>query len=389
MDLIGFGVIIPISPFFAESLGANPALITLLGAVYSLTQFVFAPFWGRLSDRVGRRPVILSSIAIAAAGYVVFAYAENYWMLLGARLISGFGTANFGAAQAIIADSTPPDRRARGMGILGAAFGLGFTLGPAFGGFLGQWGMRVPILTAAVLSVFNWCIAYLYLPETRVAGVSEPAHSRSPIRLILAVGQDRNIRRLLWLFLVYSAAFSMMEQVLGLFIEHVWVGVSPSHPGESAGRASLLTAWSLMLVGVIAIVIQGGLIGRLVARFGEKFLMVAGCAIVGLALLLLPLTGWLVSFPFFLLAVALLAIGSSISSPSASSLLSRATESSRQGHMMGVGQSLGALGRVLGPAIAGPLFEVWVGFPFALGGVLILVCAGMGMRFQPIDRSAV
>jgi MFS transporter, DHA1 family, tetracycline resistance protein len=386
MDLIGFGVIIPISPFFAESLGANPALITLLGAIYSLTQFLFAPFWGRLSDRIGRRPVILTSIAIAAGGYVVFAYAESYWMLLAARMISGFGTANFGAAQAIIADSTPPERRARGMGILGAAFGLGFTLGPAFGGFLGQWGMRVPILTAAVLSGVNWCVAYLYLPETRVLGVSESAHSRSPLRQIIALGQDRNIRRLLWVFLIYSAAFSMMEQVLGLYIQHIWVGTVPAHPGESAGKASMLTAWALMVVGVTAIIVQGGLIGRLVARFGEKNLLIGGCFIVGAALILLPVTGMVSSFPLFLLACVLLAAGSGVSNPSASSLLSRASLASQQGQVMGVGQSLGALGRVAGPALAGWLFQVWAPFPFVLGGVMILCSGAMAVHFQPVDR---
>ncbi len=388
MDLIGFGVIIPISPFFAESLGANPALITLLGAVYSLMQFLFAPYWGRLSDRIGRRPVILTSIAIAACGYVLFAYAESYSMLLLARVVSGFGTANFGAAQAIIADTTPPERRARGMGILGAAFGLGFTLGPAFGGFLGQWGMRVPILTAAVLSAINWCVAYLYLPETRVAGVSEAAHSRSPLRQIVALGKDANIRRLLWVFLIYSAAFSMMEQVLALYIQHVWVGVVPAHPGESAGRASLLTAWALIVVGVTAIIVQGGLIGKLVARFGEKNLLISGCFLVGAALILLPVTGVLGSFPLFLVACGLLAAGSGVSNPSAQSLLSRATQASQQGHVMGVGQSLGALGRVAGPLFAGWLFQIWAPFPFVLGGVMILCSGAMALNFQPVDRGS-
>ncbi len=384
MDLIGFGVIIPISPFFAESLGASPALITLLGAIFSLTQFVFAPFWGRLSDRWGRRPVILVSIAIATMGYGIFANAQSYWMLFVARVISGFGTANFGAAQAIIADCTPPERRARGMGILGAAFGLGFTLGPALGGFLGQWGMRTPIYAAAVLSIINWCLAFAFLPETRVK-TDAVARAGSPFKAILQLGQQRNMRRLLWIFFVYSCAFSMMEQVLGLYIEKIWVGAAPLHPGDSAGKASLLTAVSLMLVGVTSIIIQGGLIGRLVARFGEKSLVVSGCAIVGLGLLLVPVSGSISSFGFFLLTMVLLASGSSIANPSASSLLSRATGAQHQGHVMGVGQSLGALGRVVGPAAAGSFFQTWAPLPFVLGGVMILVCAGMASRFRPVD----
>jgi MFS transporter, DHA1 family, tetracycline resistance protein len=385
MDLIGFGIIIPISPFFAESLGATPASITLLGAGYSLMQFLFAPFWGRLSDRVGRRPVILTSIAIATVGYVCFAFAESFYFLFLARLLSGFGTANFGAAQAVIADSTPPERRARGMGLLGAAFGLGFILGPALGGVLGQWGLRVPILAAAVLSSLNWCLAFLLLPETRPKSAVTAAPTRSPLSQVFAVGKDPNMRRLLMVFLVYSAAFSMMEQVLGLFIERVWVGAVPAHPGESAGRASLLTAWCLILVGVTATIVQGGLIGKLVARFGEKRLLVTGCVIVGTSLILIPFAGMTGTFAIFLCVTTLLSVGSGISTPTLSSLLSRATAAGEQGHVMGVGQSLSALGRVIGPACAGSLFEWGIGLPFYIGGTFIVGCSFIAARFIPVN----
>lgn len=385
MDLIGFGIIIPVSPFFAESLGATPASITLLGAGYSLMQFIFAPFWGRVSDKIGRRPVILMSIAVATVGYIGFAFAENFYFLFFARLLSGFGTANFGAAQAVIADSTPPERRAKGMGLLGAAFGLGFILGPAMGGVLGQWGLRVPILAAAALSAVNWCLAFLLLPETRPAGAGAGKVSRSPIQQILAVGKDPNMRRLLAVFLIYSAAFSMMEQVLGLFIEKVWVGTVPSHPTESAGRASLLTAYTLILVGITATIVQGGLIGKLVARFGEKRLVVSGCVIVGLSLMLIPVAGMTGVFGVFLAVCVLLSVGSGISTPTLSSLLSRATQSGEQGHVMGVGQSLSALGRFLGPAVAGSLFEWGIGIPFWLGGAMIVASSLVAARFIPVN----
>ncbi|MBY0370273.1 MFS transporter [bacterium] len=386
MDLIGFGIIIPISPFFAESLGATPAAITLLGAGYSLMQFLFAPFWGRLSDRVGRRPVILSSIVIATVGYVLFAYSESFAMLFLARILSGFGTANFGAAQAIIADSTPPEHRAKGMGILGAAFGLGFTLGPAVGGILGQWGMRVPILTAATLSALNFCLAYLLLPETRAAsGVVVPSEVRSPLRQILALAREANLRRLLVLLFVYSTAFSMMEQVMALFVEWTWVGAPVSHPTESAGRASMMTAWAMIVVGITAIIVQGGLIGKLVKRYGEKSLLIAGCVMVGIAFLAIPFCGY-TGYGSFLGVMVLLAGGSGILTPSASSLLSRATAADEQGHIMGVGQSLSALGRVFGPAVAGLLFEQGIGLPFVVGGVMILACAFLGRDFQAVDR---
>ncbi len=389
MDLIGFGIIIPVSPFFAQSLGASPAWITLLGAGYSLMQFLFAPFWGRLSDKHGRRPIILVSIAIATCGYVGFAMATSFVMLFCMRLMSGFGTANLGTAQAIIADCTPPERRARGMGLIGAAFGLGFTLGPAIGGFLGQYGMQVPIFAAAALSGVNLLLATILLPETRKAGAGPTAHSRSPLRQIAALAQDGNLRKLLWVFFVYSAAFSMMEQVLGLFIEYAWVGTSPGHPTESAGRASVLTAYALIIVGITAIVVQGGLIGRLVKRYGEKSLLVTGCMLVAIALVCIPLSGKLGGFGYLLLTMVLLAAGSGMVAPSISSLLSRATHSKEQGHAMGIGQSLSALGRVIGPACAGLLFEYSPDLPFIIGALFIAACAVGAKRFKPVDHVAV
>lgn len=386
MDLIGFGILIPIAPFFAESLGASAAMITMLSAGYSLMQFVFAPFWGRLSDRWGRRPIILTSIAIATVGYVSFAFSESFAALAVSRLLSGFGTANFGAAQAIVADTTTPERRARGMGILGAAFGLGFIFGPAIGGTLGQWGLRVPIFAAAILSLVNGCLAFFLLPETRPEG--QPVRLiRSPLHQIAEVAKDSNVRKLLWVFFVYSVAFSMMEQVLALFIERVWVGTVPAHPEVSAGRASVLTAVALIVVGVTAAVLQGAMIGKLVRRFGEKHLMLAGCAIVGVALILIPLTGRFLSFPLFLADMVLLAVGSGIFTPSLSSLLSRATRAGEQGHVMGVGQSLSALGRVVGPASAGALFQLDLALPYVLGGGMILGCSWLGSRFVPVDSA--
>jgi multidrug resistance protein len=385
MDLIGFGLIIPISPFFAESLGASPASITLLGAGYSLMQFLFAPFWGRLSDRVGRRPVILTSIAVATVGYVAFAFSTTYAFLFCARLLSGFGTANFGAAQAVIADSTPPERRAKGMGLMGVAFGLGFILGPTFGGFLGQWGLQVPILVAAVLSALNLCLAFWFLPETRPVSARTEASFQSPWQQLRGFAQDKNLRRLLWVFIVYSTAFSMMEQVLGLFIERTWVGTIPEHPGASGGRASLLTAWALVVVGITATIVQGGLIGRLVKKYGEKKLLIAGCVLVGVSLACIPVAGWWGSYAALLGVMVVLATGSGFSTPSLSSLLSRATHSGAQGHVMGVGQSLSSLGRVLGPSAAGLLFENSVALPFLIGGGMIFFCSFIVARFRPAE----
>ncbi len=385
MDLIGFGIIIPISPFYAESLGATPAMITLLGAGYSLMQFVFAPLWGRLSDRYGRRPIILSSIAFATVGYLCFAFSESFTALFLARLLSGFGTANLGAAQAIVADSTPPERRARGMGILGAALGLGFILGPALGGILGQWGLRVPIFVAAGFSAVNFGLAFVLLPETRQLG--KPTVPVHPFRRLLNLFQSGDVRPMLFTFLLYSAAFSMMEQVLSLFVQAAWVGVSPDHPNASAGRASVLTAWAMIAVGLTIAAIQGGALGKLVARFGEKALLVWGLVIVGVTTALIPATPALGGYAVFIVVMVVLAFGSGISTPSLSSLLSRATTSGEQGHTMGVGQSLSALGRAIGPALAGVLFEGNIGYPFWVSGGAILFVSVLASRIRPVDKA--
>ena len=178
IDLLGFGIIIPIQPFYAESFSATPATVTMLGASYSLMQFLFSGMIGQLSDRVGRRPVLLGSVALIIIGYLVFAQATSITGLFIARMISGLGGANLGAAQAIIADVTPADQRSRGMGIIGAAFGLGFIFGPAIGGALGQWGPVVPIYAAAILASLNLLLIYTKLPETLKTKVGSEADSK-------------------------------------------------------------------------------------------------------------------------------------------------------------------------------------------------------------------
>ena len=165
IDLIGFGIIIPIQPFFAEALGASPATVTLLGASYSLMQFLFAPFWGMLSDRYGRRPIILVSLGTGFVGYLLFGLSHSLPALFASRMLAGFGAANIGTAQAMIADSTSHADRAKGMGLIGAAFGLGFIFGPALGGVFGQFGIATPAFVAAGLCAANWILCVR--PPTR------------------------------------------------------------------------------------------------------------------------------------------------------------------------------------------------------------------------------
>jgi MFS transporter, DHA1 family, tetracycline resistance protein len=391
MDLVGFGIIIPIQPFFAETLGASPTLVTLLGASFSLMQFLFTPFWGRLSDRVGRRPIMLISIATSAVGYTIFGFSRNLPMLFASRMLAGFGSANIGTAQAIIADSTSPEQRAKGMGIIGAAFGLGFIFGPALGGAFGQISLSAPLFLAAGLAIVNWISAFFFLPETYKPGSmtthsAAQAHPVFSIRRFQGYGKYPAVPRLFLMFLIFTTAFSMMEQVIGLFIENHWAAGPVSH--ETAKHAALLTTYVLLVVGVTSTIIQGGLIGRLVKKFGERSLLVCGTLLVAASFIGIPFAGLTGIYSIMLITAITMAVGTGFTNPSLSSLLSRSVGSSEQGSTLGLGQSLSALGRIIGPSVAGFLFEAHDSLPFWVGGVLLLTCTGIAFSILMGHRQA-
>ncbi len=407
LDLVGFGILIPIQPFYAELFGARPATITLLSASFSLVQFLFAPLLGRLSDSVGRRPIMLFTIAINAVGYTLFGFATSLPMLFLARITSGFGSANLGTAQAIIADSTTPETRAKGMGIIGAAFGLGFILGPAIGGLFGQYGLSIPPFVAAGLSTVNWFYAFFMLPETHAtkrtgavelpaAAVSAPPaavpdHGRRRLGLswfeLKKAIEHPNVLQLFWLYLVGTVAVSLMEQTLGLYIERIWLPTGKGHSTTAHLReASAMTAYFLVVVGLTGALVQGVLIGRLARRFGERRLVVAGTVIVALTLALIPVVARLRIYPLLLAVGPLLAFGGGILNPSVPSLLSQSAESEAYGGILGLGQSLSALGRVVGPMFAGVLFEVSYDVPFYLGAGLMLSCTLVALTIRIITR---
>lgn len=381
LDLLGFGLIIPIQSFYAESFGARPAVVTLIGASYSLMQFLFMPFWGRLSDRIGRRPVVLFSVAISMTGFLMFAFAGSLWMLFAARMLAGFGNANIGAAQAVIADSTGPEDRAKGMGMIGMAFGLGFVIGPAIGGTLGQISLAAPALLAAALAAVNWVWAFTMLPETRRPDAVEERRHHMIVRSeIVGMGQ---VRRLMTLSLVVVTGFAIMEQVLALYVERTWVpeAMLPATAAVGHKKAAMMTTWVLLCVGLTMAVVQGGLIGRLARRFGEARLIVMGSVMMLTGLVLLPLAGETGHFGLLIATNVLLAIGSGITTPSVTGLLSRSVGADRQGTALGLGQSASALGRVIGPAVAGLLLEAGLRVPFWTGAGLLtaglLVAVGL------------
>ncbi len=341
LDLLGFGIVIPLLTFYAESFHATPLQVTLLMACYSLAQFVFAPLWGQLSDRVGRRPVMLVSIGLTALMLAGFASATALWMLFLFRTLHGAMTANISTAQACMADLTTPENRAKGMGLIGAAFGIGFTLGPWVGGELGKVSLALPLWIAAGLSALNFLLALAWLPETRHAGSVPTQRSISPAALWRALTAPVvGLCILLTFFQVFS--FALMESTFTLFAERAH-GMRPEDIGRLFG-----------FVGIISIVVQGGLIGRLVKRFGERPLVPLGLAMLAVGVGLLPLAA--PGAPL-LAAFGVMALGQSLCTPSLQALISRSAAASEQGSVLGSAQSIGALARASGPALGGVLFS--------------------------------
>lgn len=389
LDLLGFGIVIPVNSFYVQSLGAGPATIALLSASYSLMQFLFAPFWGRLSDRIGRRPVILISVAASFAGHLIFGLSSTIFTIFAARLLAGFGNANLGTAQAIIADVTTPENRAKGMGLIGAAFGLGFLLGPAIGGFAGQYSPQAPALVAAGLAALNFVVAYFLLPETRRDNTEHSHHQRtfSPAALFKAVTMP-NVGVILQISFLSTFAFSMFEVIVGLLMERAYLPSVGRETPEHIAEAAKLTAWFLVAVGITAVIVQGGLIGKLTKRFGEQTLFKFGLLFMLASIGMIPIVVRTGVYDHMLVLAVFLAIGTGIYNPSQSSLVSRSVAADQQGGILGLNQSMSALGRVVGPALSGVFFEFNQGLPFYAAAVLLAVALALSLVVTPTANRA-
>ncbi len=360
VDLLGFGLVLPALPFYAESYGASPITIGLLSMSYSLMQFIFSPMWGRISDRVGRRPILLMGLAGSCAAFLVFGLAQSLALLFVARTLAGIlSSASLPTAQAFIADTTTPENRAKGMGLIGAAFGLGFIFGPALGGLLTKYGYGFPAIVAAILAGGNFVWAYFQLPESlHYTKRSINPHYLSPSHL-KTVFANKRLAFLLIIFFLHVFAFSNMESTFALFGEHR-IGLN------AFGVGALLAE-----VGIIAAVIQGLLIGRLTKKFGEVNLAIAGIFIMCAGLFLTTLAH---SVMAMVLVVPLYALGSALTNPTMSALISKSVIETRQGMTMGVMQGLGALGRVLGPIAGTGMFQaISPSAPYHIGGALLAV----------------
>ena len=347
IDLVGFGLVIPLLPFYAVRFGASPQEVTLLLAVYSLMQLFAAPLWGRLSDSVGRRPVLMISMAASVLAYLWIGSATAVWMLFAARALAGACAGNIAAAQAYIADTTTPEERAKGMGLIGAAFGLGFIIGPALGGLLAgndpaTADIETPAWVAAGLSFLALWGVILLLPESLPADLRGMlGGSRSRLKAIWNVLGRPVLSRLILIFFLVILAFAGMESTFALWaIEQFSWG-----PGQ--------VGYVFAYVGVLSAILQGGLIGRLARRFGEERLLLCGLALIGTGLLAMLFAH---SIPRLAFAVSALALGMGLTQPSLNSLISRRAGRDEQGEVLGVSQSVGSLSRVLGPAAAGFLF---------------------------------
>ena len=376
VDLVGFGIVLPVLPFYAADLGAGAPQTGLLYATYSLVQLVMAPLWGRISDRVGRRPVIILGLLGSAFAYAIFAQADSLALLFLSRVVGGIGGSTIPVAQAYIADVTPPGRRAGGLGLVGAAFGLGFVIGPALGGIL--YGLSpgspaAPGYAAAALCLANALAALAWLPESRRAGGSGGT-SRFNLGAALAeAAGSRQIRLVLAGYLCITMAFATLHPTLSLLaLERFGMG------GRQAG-------YLFALLGIVSVVVQGGLVRRLAPRYGERTLLRVSGIPFCLGLLAV---GTAATAPALLAGLVLIGIGYGGAIPSVLALLSRAAGPERQGAVLGLGQSVGSLARVLGPAMAGKLFDVRLALPYVAGAALILAAALFSARLvQPGEPS--
>jgi DHA1 family tetracycline resistance protein-like MFS transporter len=349
IDLVGFGIVIPVLPFYAEGtvFNATPRMVGLLFASYSVMQLIFSPVLGGLSDKYGRRPVLLISIIGTGIGFLVLGFAQTLFMLFLGRILDGITGGNISTAQAYIADITTQENRAKGMGLIGAAFGLGFILGPAIGGILSRWGIQVPFFFAAALCFANSLRLYFRLPETVTPDhpAKHLAGARSFRKVLVSLKQPR-LSFVLIIYFLFIVAFSIMTTAFSLFTMFRF--------GYDAQHTGYLFAY----VGLIAVIIQGGLIGRLVKRFGELPLVIFGALCFAISLFAVPFVGPAAGgLAALLVGGGVFSMGNSLAGPALTSLASKSVGPAEQGAVLGVTQSVASLARAVGPFLAAVLIN--------------------------------
>ncbi len=374
VDMIGFALLLPLLPLYATRFGADAFTVGLLMASFAFAQLVSAPLWGRLSDRLGRRPVILGAQGLSASAFLIFAFADSVWLLLVCRLLQGIGGGTMSVLSAYVSDSVGPDERARGLGWLTAATSAGVMIGPAIGSLAISAGLgwASPGLIAAGLCALNFGFAWRWLPEsTSESQLKEPWQRRSVRHQILAVARHplEPASSLIWIYAAGIMAFFAMNGIMALFLAARF-GIDERNIG-----------WFYVAVGLVSVIMRAAVLGALVQRFGEVRVLRIGALLLALGMLLVPAT---VTPAQFLMAAILVPAGTALLFPSTTSLVSRYADPREVGQTLGVQQAFGGMSRLLGPIWGGAVFQ-YLGHaaPFWLGGGLVFLTALFALRLHP------
>ncbi|WP_078427323.1 MFS transporter [Alkalihalobacterium alkalinitrilicum] len=364
--MVGFGIIIPVMPFYAEEMGASPTQLGLLMATYSFMQLIFAPMWGRISDRIGRKPVIIIGILGLAMSFLFMALSTQLWMLFAARIIGGFlSAANMPTIMAYVADITSEENRGKGMGIIGAAVGLGFVFGPAIGGVFSQFSLSMPFYVATIAAFITSLLVFFLLkeslsPESRAERASKKTSLRNELK------GSRSI--LFYLQLFVSLSLAGLEATFAYFA------------AERAGLGPVQLGYIFMIMGLAGAIVQGGLVGRLTKKYGEGTVIQIGITVsaVGFGFIL-----FIDNFTTAAIFLSIFGIGNGLIRPSVSSLITKQSATG-YGSSTGLLSSFDSLGRILGPPLGGFLFTFAIGLPY-ISGIFLSVVAFILYRFYVVQ----
>lgn len=371
VDMIGFAIVFPLLPFYAESMNADPRTIGYMIATFSVAQLTAAPLWGRFSDRFGRRRALLIGLSTSAIAFTVFAFATTIWMLFLMRLIQGIGGATVGVAQAYVGDSTDHKDRAKALGWLSAATSAGVMIGPAIGSLAFRLGPSVPGLVAATLCLTNVLFAARWLPESRRV-VQPNAPPRRPIRelAIQVLFQPRgDVPRLIWIYAVGMLGFMSMTAILPLYL------------GDAFGVTESTIGTFFLYLGALSLVMRAVILGRLVDRFGETWVMRLGAAFLAVGLFAIP---WPNVVFVTAIVMGLVPIGTALLFPTVSALVSHRASRHELGQTLGVQQAFGGVARVIAPIWATEVYQqLGIGRPFIIAAIVVAFVGFLTFRVKP------